>query len=83
MLKAHQQQAALELARSLAEDIAQVAPECADKALQILSILEDLDAGPDRGTIEDVIEAETLDSGLSDTGVRTVAAAVTRALTGR
>lgn len=80
MLASHQRQAAIELASSLAEEIAMAAPECALKAMQIVTILQDLNARPDQGTVQDIIEAETVDSDLSETSVRLTATAVVRAL---
>lgn len=80
MRGSHQSQAAVELACSLAEDIARTAPECAYKAMQIVDLLQELSAEPDHGAVQDVIEAETVDSELSETRVRLTAAAVVRAL---
>jgi hypothetical protein len=46
----------IETVISLAEDIARSAPECATKAMQIIDLVRELDAVPDRETIEDAIE---------------------------
>lgn len=83
MLASHQQQAAIELAQSLAQDIARAAPDCASKAMQISAILQDLSVIFDHGFVQDVIDVETLDTELSETKVRVTAAAVVGALANR
>lgn len=83
MIASHQQQAAIELAQSLAQDIARAGPECASKAMRISAILQDLSVMPDHGFVQDVIDLETLDTELSETKVRVAAAAVVSALAER
>jgi hypothetical protein len=47
---------------ALAEEIAQVAPDCADRALKILEFARELGGQPDRATVEDAIESQLIDS---------------------
>lgn len=66
--------------RALAQDIARASPESADKAMRIVELVQDLGGSADRASIRDVIEAETLDSDLSDGKVQTTTDAVVKAL---
>lgn len=61
---------------ALAEEIAQVAPECADKALRILESARELRDRPDRAMVEDAIESQLIDSELSEPQLQTVTSAV-------
>ncbi len=61
---------------ALAEEIAQVAPECADKALRIIEAARELGDRPDRGMIEEAIESRLIDSELSEPQLQTVTSAV-------
>ena len=80
MLADYQCRTAISLAIDLAEEIARAAPECASKAMQIVTILHDLEKKPDQALVHDVIEAETLSADLPEVSVRNTAAAVVRAL---
>jgi hypothetical protein len=61
---------------ALAEEIAQVAPECADKALRIIGSARELGDRPDRAMIEEAIESWLIDSELSEPQLQTVTSAV-------
>jgi hypothetical protein len=61
---------------ALAEEIAQVAPECADKALRIIESARELGDRPDRAMIEEAIESRLIDSELSEPQLQTVTSAV-------
>jgi hypothetical protein len=65
---------------SLAQDIARIAPECATKSMQIIDLVRELDAVPDRETIEDAIETSLNDSELSDPQLRTMTSAIVKAV---
>jgi hypothetical protein len=66
--------------KALAEEIARASPESANKAMRIVELVQDLGGSADRASIRDVIEAETLDTDLSDGKVQTTADAVVKAL---
>ena len=68
---------------TLAQDIARAAPECADKALQIVELVQELSFVPDRQAIQDAIEERTLDGDISESRVQLTTSAVLRAMTGR
>ena len=61
---------------ALAEEIAQVAPDCADRALKIIEFARELGDQPDRATIEDAIESQLIDSELSEPQLQTVTSAI-------
>lgn len=67
---------------ALAQEIAQVAPECADKALKIIDAARELGEPPDRAMIEDAIESKLIDSELSEPQLQTVTSAVVGSITG-
>ena len=67
---------------ALAQEIAQVAPECADKALKIIDAARELGERPDRAMIEDAIESKLIDSELSETQLQTVTSAVVGSISG-
>jgi hypothetical protein len=73
----HDSQATIDAIATLAEEIARVSPECADKALQIRELAKGLEAKPDVAAIGDAIEAGTA-GGLSDTEVRNASLEVAR-----
>ncbi len=75
-----QNQAALDTIVMLAEQIARTSPECADQAMQIVKLIQELGPAPDRGLIKDTIDAETADSDVSDARVQTTTDAVMRAV---
>lgn len=75
----YKQQATIDAIKGLAEEIARVSPDCADKALQIIGLLNDLDAEPDRASIADAIDAQAAGD-MSDTTVRNATNAVVRTL---
>ncbi len=58
------------------EEIAQVAPECAGKALKIIDAARELGERPDRAMIEDAIESKLIDSELSEPQLQSVTSAV-------
>ena len=61
---------------ALAEEIAQVAPDCADRALKIIEFVRELGDQPDHATIEDAIESQLIGSELSEPQLQTVTSAV-------
>jgi hypothetical protein len=62
---------------ALAEEIARVAPDCADRAMKIIELARELDKSlPDRASIEDAIEGQILSDELSEPQVRSVTSAV-------
>lgn len=61
---------------ALAEEIAQVAPDCADRALKIIEFARELGDQPDRAMVEDAIESQLIDSELSEPQLQTVTSAV-------
>jgi hypothetical protein len=67
---------------ALAEEIAQVAPECADKALRIIESARELGERPDRAMVEDAIESQLIDSELSEPQLQTVTSAVVGSIRG-
>ena len=67
---------------TLAQEIAQLAPECADKALKIIDAARELGDRPDRAMIEDVIESKLIDSELSEPQLQTVTSAVVGSISG-
>ena len=67
---------------ALAEEIAQVAPECADKALRIIESAQELGERPDRAMVEDAIESQLIDSELSEPQLQTVTSAVVGSIRG-
>ena len=73
------QQTTLDAIAGLAEEIARISPECADKALSIIRLLGDLGGKPDKASIEDAIEQQAAGD-LSDTTVRNATNAVIRTM---
>ena len=70
----------LETIAQLADDIARVSPESADRAMRIVKLLRDLEvARPDRATVQDAIEAQTA-TDLSDVQLRNTTDAVLRTM---
>lgn len=64
----------------LADEIARLCPDCADRAKRLVALVGDLRSAPlDRTAIEDAITSETAGSDVSDAQVRTTAEAVLRA----
>jgi hypothetical protein len=61
---------------ALAEEIAQVAPECADNALRIIESVRKPGDRPDRAMIEEAIEGQLIDSELSEPQLQTVTSTV-------
>ena len=51
-----QQQAVLDAAVMLADQIARTAPECADQAMQIIKLVHELGPAPDRALVQDTLE---------------------------
>jgi hypothetical protein len=80
MPNASQRQAVLETIVMLAEQIARTAPDCAEQAMQIAKLVQELGSDPDPALIKDTIEVETADTDLSDARVQTTADAVMRAV---
>ena len=80
MPTASQHQAVLDTVVMLAEQIARTAPECAEQAMQIVTLVQDLRPEPDRDLIKDTIDMETADTDLSDARVQNTADAVMRAV---
>ena len=70
----------LDTITTLALEIGQRCPDCADQAGRIATLAREIRAAPlDRGAIQDVLEAETSEADLSDVHVRTTTEAVIRA----
>jgi hypothetical protein len=66
---------------ALAEEIARLAPDCAEQAAKIAEFARELGTcSPDRSTIEDAIESQMVDGELSDPQLRSVTSAVVRSL---
>ena len=64
----------------LADEIARLCPDCADRAKQLVELVGQLRAAPlDREAVQDAIDAQTADSDLSDSQARTTADAVLKA----
>ena len=62
---------------AVAEEIARVAPDCAERALKIVELARELEeAHPDQASIQDVIECQMVDDEVSETKVRNVTSAV-------
>ena len=61
----------------LAEEIARLSPECAERAFKIIEFARELgDTQPDLASIQEAIESEMLDDEISDTRSRSMTAAV-------
>jgi hypothetical protein len=75
-----QRQAVLDTVVMLADQIARTSPECAEPAMQIVKLLQELGPEPDPGLVRDTIDLETADTDLSDARVQTTADAVMRAV---
>jgi hypothetical protein len=73
-------QSVLDTVVMLADQIARAAPECADAAMQIVKLVQELAPSPDRDLIKDAIEAEMADTDLSDASLQTTTDAVVRAV---
>lgn len=82
MASFEKRQTILDAIIALAEEIARASPDCADRAMRIAALAGELETGPDATSVEDAIVAETADSDLSDSQVRTTTRAVVDALTG-
>lgn len=67
----------------IADEIARLCPDCADRAKRLVEMVAQLRSAPlDRSAVEDAITFETVGSDLSDAQVRTTAAAVVKAARG-
>jgi hypothetical protein len=80
MSSAAQHQAVLDTVVMLADQIARTSPECAEQAMQIVKLVQELGSEPDRTVIKETIDLETADTDLSDARVQTTADAVMRAV---
>lgn len=65
---------------ALAEEIAQVAPDCADRALKIIAFARELADQPDRALVEDAVESQLIDSELSEPQLQSVTSAVVNSI---
>ncbi len=72
--------AVAETISKLAEDIARVAPDCADKAMKIVEIAQLVGQAPDRDLIQDAIESKLLDGEMSDSQIQSTTSAVMSAI---
>jgi hypothetical protein len=81
-MPARNDQDTIDAIAGLAEEIARTSPECADKAMRILDLLQGLERRPDVSSIADAIDAGTA-GGLSDTEVRSASLEVERAMQGK
>ena len=62
---------------AVAEEIARVAPDCAERALKIIELARELEeVQPDRTSIQDAIETQMATDEVSETQVRNVTSAV-------
>ncbi len=61
---------------ALAQEIAQVAPDCADRALKIIEFARELGDQPDRAMVEDAIESQLIDGELSEPQLQSVTSAI-------
>jgi hypothetical protein len=75
--------AVVECVETLAEDLARAAPDCADKAMRIVELIQDLKAQPDRVAVQDAIEATILPDEVSEARVHVTTSAVMSAVAGR
>jgi hypothetical protein len=75
-----QRQAVLDTVVMLTDQIARTSPECAEPAMQIVKLLQELGPEPDPGLVRDTIDLETADTDLSDARVQTTTDAVMRAV---
>jgi hypothetical protein len=82
MTTATQHQSVLDTVAMLADQIARTAPECASQAMEIVKLVNELGAAPDRALVQDALDAETADTDLSDARVQTTTDAVMRAVRG-
>jgi hypothetical protein len=80
MSTASERQTVLDTVVMLADQIARTSPECAEPAMQIVKLVNELGPEPDRALIKDTIDLETADTDLSDARVQTTAEAVMRAV---
>jgi hypothetical protein len=80
MATAAHHQAVLDTVAMLADQIARAAPECADQAMQIVKLVQELSPMPDRALIEDALSVETADNDVSDARVQTTTDAVMQAV---
>lgn len=72
--------AVLDTIATLAMDIARQCPDCADSASQIASLAGEVrGAGVDRGAVQDALDSQMADSGMSDLQVRSTTEAVIKA----
>jgi hypothetical protein len=76
----HEQTELIRTITALAEEIARASPESADKAMRIVALLGEIRPAPDRETVRDVIETETIDTDISDTRLDSTTEAVVRAI---
>ena len=75
-----QQQSVLDTIAMLADQIARTSPECAEPAMQIVKLVQELSPAPEREQVRNTIEAETADTDVSDARVETATDAVMRAV---
>lgn len=71
---------------TLALQISRASPESADKAMQILDLLQDLQKNRallDRASVHDAIESEAVDSDWTDSDIERATDAVFRGRTGK
>jgi len=80
MTTAARHQDVLDTVVMLADQIARTAPECADQAMQIVRLVQELGPMPDRALIRDALTVETADTDVSDARVQTTTEAVMRAV---
>ena len=80
MAKAAHHQAVLDTVAMLADQIARAAPECADQAMQIVKLFQELNPMPDRALIEDTLSVETADTDVSEARVQATTDAVMQAV---
>ena len=70
----------LDTIATLAMDIARQCPDCADHASRIASLAGQIQGNKvDRGAIQDALDTQMVDSGLSDLKVRSTTEAIVKA----
>ncbi len=80
MTTAPQHQDVLDTVVMLADQIARTAPECAEQAMQIVKLVQELAPAPDRSLVQDALAIETADTDVSNARVQTATDAVMRAV---
>lgn len=73
-------QTVLDAIVSLAEEIGRISPDCAGRAMQIVELVREMEAEPDQSTIQDALDSEVGETGLSDISSQRTATVIVRAV---